>query len=111
MNRIPQPEPNDELGRRLTRALEAAPAVLIPEGFAARTAAAAATHLTDIPALTSRFGALATQFAFAVLIVAMLVFAPWASTRSIVPVLLEILLALEFVALSTWLSLRQQVAR
>jgi len=103
MSLHPQLEPNDELSRRLTRALEATPPFHIPEGFAARIAAAAGR----LPApRTTRFSTLATQISFALLAFSMLLCAPWAHTHAPTPVVIETLFALEFVALITWLSVR-----
>ena len=97
-------EPSDELSRRLTGALATAPAVDIPADFAARTALAASALPAAIPAV--RFGKLAIQCAFAMLLLSMLFFAARPHTLSSVALAVEILLALELAALSTWLSLR-----
>jgi hypothetical protein len=93
-----------ELEARLVRALEAAPRVEIPAGFAQRVGAMAAAESRAVPA--PRFGVWALRGAFALLMVAMLCFAPWATTGSAMPMTLEYLLAAEFVGLACWLSLR-----
>ena len=101
-----QDEPGREVGleARLERALEARPGVTVPEGFAQRVSAMAAAESRAVPA--PRVGVWALRGAFALLMVAMLVFAPWAMTRSAMPMTLEFLLAAEFVGLACWLSLR-----
>jgi hypothetical protein len=100
-----QPEPHDELSRRLTHALETPCGVQIPPGFAARTAALARQAAPSVRE-RARFSSLAIQLSFAVLIVAMLGLNLLARRPSEVAIVTEIALALEFVALTTWLSLR-----
>ncbi len=112
LNDSAQPvEPQDALSRRLTRALEAAPPVRIPQDFAARIAAQARVQAPAAIRPSTRFGEIASYTALALLLTAMLLFAPWARTGRIVPVANELLLALEFVALMTWTSLRPGIAR
>jgi hypothetical protein len=93
-----------DLDARLVRTLEAAPRVTISSGFALRVSALAAAESRAMPA--PRFGVWAVRGAFALLVVAMLLFAPWAMTRSTMPIMLESMLAAEFVGLACWLSLR-----
>jgi hypothetical protein len=106
-----EPEPQDALSRRLTRALEMPARFSIPAGFATRTAAAAA-QLPAPAAATPRaaWTTLAFRAAFVMLALAMVVFAAWARTapnsQQFLLLGTEIGLALEFVALTTWLSLR-----
>ena len=106
-------EPHDAFARRLTRALEDAPRVAIPADFAARVAtlAAAETPLALPPQSSLRFGRMVSNAAFALLLLAMFLCAPWARTGRLVPLANELLLALEFVALMTWTSLRSGTAR
>jgi hypothetical protein len=110
------PEPQDALSRRLTRALQAPRPFTIPANFAARTAAAAA-ELPASAAATPRtpYTTLAIRAAFAVLAFAMLALSAWARTAPNPQQLLllgtEIAFALEFVALTTWLSLRPPSAQ
>ena len=108
MTQHEQPEPQDELARRLTLALEAAPVVMAPRDFASRMALLAKALPVETPALALRFSKLGIKVAFAILLVAMLVFLPGAGSRAVVPLTLEIVLALEFVGLTTWLMLRAQ---
>jgi hypothetical protein len=105
------PEPQDAMSRKLTHALEAAPTFTIPAGFAARMAAAAAE--LPVPAAAgprAGYTRPAIHAAFTLLTLALVGLAAWARTapNSQQTVLLgvEIALALEFVALTTWLSLR-----
>ena len=106
-------EPHDELAHRITRALEAPPRVAIPAGFAARVAAQASAQTPSTLPLpsSSHFGQIASYVAFALLLAAMVLFAPWARTGRFVPVANEFLLAFEFVALMTWTSLRPGTTR
>jgi hypothetical protein len=105
------PEPQDAMSCQLTRALETPRSFIIPANFAMRTAAAAA-QLPAPVAATPRtpFPTLAIRAAFAVLAFAMLAIAAWARTapnpEQLVLLGTEIALALEFVALTTWISLR-----
>jgi hypothetical protein len=111
---INHPEQLDDLDHRLTRALETAPVFTLPEGFAARTASAASRLPTPsaVPQLSRRFSTLTIQFAFAALILAMLIFAPWIASQprahSLLLLLTEIAFAIELVALTTWQTLRPQ---
>jgi hypothetical protein len=102
-------EPDDDLSRRLTRALAGTPSFSIPEGFAARTAAAAGALATPRAASLS-FAAMATRYSLAALVAALFLLAFWtqahAHSNPLLPLLIEILFALEFVALTTWFSLR-----
>jgi hypothetical protein len=105
------PEPQDALSRRLTRSLETPRPFSIPMDFAARTAAAAAK--LPAPVAGARRGhhtSLVIRAAFAVLAIAMVGLAAWARTapnpQQVLLLGTEIALALEFVALTTWLSLR-----
>jgi hypothetical protein len=107
----PDPEPQDALNRRLTRALETPPSFTIPGNFAARTAATAATLPAQVGGVRLvPYTSLAIRSAFASLAVAMVALAAWARTAPHAGQILllgtEIALALEFVALTTWLSLR-----
>jgi hypothetical protein len=106
-----QPEPNDELSRLLTRALETPRRFTIPEGFAARAAAAAARLPVAMatPAPT-RFGILAIKVAIAALVLTLLVIAPHIHPNNLLPLLAELLFALELVVLVTWFTLRSQVS-
>ncbi len=106
----------DSLSRKLTRALETPRLFTIPDNFAARTAAAAAA----LPAPASgkprtSFTDRAIRGAFAVLALAMLFLAAWTRTapnaQQLVFLSTEIALALEFVGLTTWLSLRPRSTR
>ncbi len=108
MTPLERAEPQDELARRLTLALETAPAVVVPQDFAARMAMLAKALPVETPALALRFSKLGIQAAFAILLLAMLVFLPAADSRANVPLTLEIVLALEFVGLTTWLTLRAE---
>ncbi len=99
-------EPPDELSRRLTLALATAPAVEISADFAARTVLAATALAVPTPSV--RFSKLAIQCAFAMLLLAMLLFAARSHTLSTAAMAVELLLALELAALSTWLSLRSR---
>lgn len=108
----PQPEPHDALAARLTRALEAAPTVTIPANFAARLATRAAAELPrNAPIVPRRFSTLAIQITFVALALAMLAIAHSATTHTLFPIAIELLLACEFVALITWRSLRPDAAR
>jgi hypothetical protein len=105
------PEPQDALSRRLTRALETPPAFTISANFAARTAAAAADLPTPVaakPRMSPAYRAM--QSAFAVLALAMLALAARTrtapSTQQLLLLGTEIAFALEFVGLTTWCSLR-----
>jgi hypothetical protein len=102
-------EQHDGLSERLTAALEAAPEVRIPDGFAVRTAALARQlypAAANARPLRPRFSLLAARLVLAILAVAMLVCAGAAQKPSVPLFASEALLALEFVALITWLSLR-----
>ena len=101
-----QAEPSDELSRRLTDALATAPAVQVPQTFAARTARAAA----QLPAPTAnlRFSRLTIQYTFAAILLAMLGFAARSHSLSTGALAVEMLLAVELAALGTWLALRTQ---
>jgi hypothetical protein len=102
-------EPNDNLGLRLTRTLTTPPAVSIPRDFAARTAALAFAlpQSTAFPKRAS-FSSRAIQCVFAALTLAMLALIPYIpNERTLYPLALQLLLATEFVALTTWLSLRR----
>jgi hypothetical protein len=110
------PEPQDALSRRLTRALETPRQFTIPANFAARTASIAAQLPAPAAAVPrAPFTAFAIRSAFAVLALAMMALAAWARTAPNTQQLLllgtEIALALEFVALTTWLSLRPSSIR
>jgi hypothetical protein len=106
-----QPEPNDELSRLLTRALETPRRFTISEGFAARTAAAAA-RLPVATAVSNptRFGVLAIKVAIAALVLTLLVIAPHVHPKTLLPLLVELLFALELVVLVTWFTLGSQVS-
>jgi hypothetical protein len=104
-------EPQDALSRRLTQALEAPRAFTLPANFAARTAAAAAQLPTPVGTPTRvPFAIVAIRIAFVVLGLAMVALAAWSrnapDAHQLVVLGTEIGLALEFVALTTWLSLR-----
>jgi len=102
----------DNLEARLIRALETPPPILIPTGFAARVAHSASAIPTPAESWVSpRFGVWAVRGALALLILAMLLFAPSAITRSVVPLTLEFILTAEFVALTVWISLRPHSIR
>jgi len=105
-------EPHDDLARRLTRALASPPTITIPRDFAARTAALAALEPLPAPHRTrTPFSTRAIQCAFAALTVAMLALTPTIPhEHTLYPLALQMLLATEFVALTTWLSLRRQDA-
>jgi hypothetical protein len=105
------------LEARLIRALETPPQLAIPDGFAVRVAALGRMQTPAFaPAWPVRFGShrvgsLVMRGALAILILAMLLFAPWAGHRSVVASTLEYAFAFEFVALTVWMCLRQQSAR
>jgi len=101
-------ESQDDLARRLTHALASPPAVTIPHDFAARTAAiAAAMPLPTAYDTRTNFSTRAIQCAFAALTLAILALIPYIPhERTLYPLALQLLLATEFVALTTWLSLR-----
>ena len=103
---------SDLLDLRLTRALEASPRFTIPAGFASRTAALAqdaASTASSYPVFTSisRFSRLSIRIAFAVLVIAMLVLPILAGNSTSFSANSEVVLALELVGLTTWLSLRR----
>ena len=114
MNPLQPTEPHDDFACRLTRALETPPPFAIPADFAARVALAAGALPQPSAALVSstRFATLATRLAFAALVLAMLVLSPWAASRthSIFPAVFESTLAVEFVLLTIWLSLRNHLS-
>ncbi len=106
-----EPEPQDALSRQLTKALETPRAFAIPASFAARTAAAAAQlPAPGAAAPRTSFAPLAIRAGFLTLAIAMLALAAWArtmpNTQQLFVLGTESALALEFVALTTWLSLR-----
>jgi hypothetical protein len=107
-------EPDDELSRRLTRALSAAPAFNLPEGFVTHTAAAARA-LPAARAVAPNFAARTTRYSLAALLLAIFALAFWtqahAQSNPLQPLLIEILFATEFVALTTWFSLRKDDAK
>jgi hypothetical protein len=69
-------EPDDELSRRLTRALSAAPAFNLPEGFVTHTAAAARA-LPAARAVAPNFAARTTRYSSP--------FSPWRSGPRLTP--------------------------
>jgi hypothetical protein len=97
-----------ELDARVVKALETPPVVAIPAGFAARVTQVgrAQNPVRTAESAEPRFGNWAARGALAVLIVAMLLFAPWAVGKSMVATTVEYALALEFVGLAIWMSLR-----
>ncbi len=103
----------DDLDLRLTQALETAPEVAIPVGFAARMAAMAPAAPADVAARfeSPRFALWAVRAALGLLVVTMLFFATRAMGRSVVPLTVEIALAAEFALLTVWISLRPGLTR
>ena len=105
------------LEARITRALEAAPQIDIPAGFAARVAARAPRAAESdrmpwgIPISTPRVGIWAVRVALAVLLVAMFVFAPQALSHRALPLTIELLLTGEFVVLTAWAGLNPRLIR
>ena len=123
------PQTDQHLDRRLTAALEAAPAIRIPEGFAARVLSELpAQHpsrlqsrletlrrpsFADLPALpTPTVGRYASYAAALILITAMLAAAahPEGPTH-FGATLLEWSLTAEFILLTLWLTLRTLITR
>jgi len=102
-----------DLDLKLTQALEAAPEVAIPPGFAARMAAMApAAPASAVPRFAApRFAMWSVRAALALLLVTMVFFAPRAVGSSVVPLTLEMALAAEFVLLTVWISLRPGLTR
>jgi hypothetical protein len=97
----------DELESGLTRALERAPMVAIPEGFALRVAALVPRRraaLREIPA--SNVGTRVAVAVAAVLLAAICVLAHAVGAGGTMG-WLEIGLAIEFATLTAWLGLRQ----
>jgi hypothetical protein len=93
----------DALEERVTRALERAPEVTIPAGFAARVAdrlperrAFAVTH--------ARYGLMAIRISMAVLVISLVAVAMLAGERSVFGIALEWVLCAELVALAMWLG-------
>ena len=103
----------DAMENRLVRALEATPAVAIPEGFAARlagkvpTGAMAARQAVPV---TTQVGVRMAWAVAAALLVAMFVLAPWAVGIGTLR-WVESSVEMEFVALTVWLSLRPLLRR
>lgn len=95
---------------RLERALEAAPAVKIPEGFALRMAAMAPSRVAATQAANAR-RSVGHQIAWvvaALLLLAMFVLAPSAGVGARRWV--EFALEIDFVALTLWLGMRSLAA-
>jgi malonyl CoA-acyl carrier protein transacylase len=103
---------NDSFDHKLTRALEAAPAVAVPEDFAKRAAsripAAALAARTSVPAGYS-VGMRFALVAAALLFVTIVVLAPSASTGPAQHHWVEVGLEIEFAALTAWLALRSRL--
>ena len=104
MMKTHESEPQDELARRMTAGLERVPAFTLPQGFARRVALEA--EALPKPEVSSHFGRLTARAACGLLLVAMLALVPWARSAAIVPVTVEMLLVVEFLLLTAWLSLR-----
>jgi hypothetical protein len=103
----------DAMENRLVRALEATPAVSIPEGFAARVAAkapAGAMAVRRAVPMTTQVGVRMAWAVAAVLLVAMFVLAPSAAGMGTLR-WVEYSVEMEFVALTVWLTLRPLLRR
>jgi hypothetical protein len=101
-------EEMDELEIRLTRALEQAPVVAIPEDFALRVAAAVpalrTAALREISVPTLSVGNLVAGVVAVLLVAAMFVVGWWGGSRAMVWA--EVGLGIEFAVLTAWLGLR-----
>ncbi len=93
---------------RITRALETAPDVLVPEDFALRVSArmpAEGKPVREFVPAASRVGSAVSFVALALLAVVMLALAPWASsTGRGTLIALDWVLCAEFVGLAVWMA-------
>jgi hypothetical protein len=90
------------LERDITRVLERAPEIHIPDGFAARVA----NQMPPVPAATltpTRYGRKMGIVCMAVLMVILLVFAHHLASPSLLWTSLECILSVQFVGLAFWL--------
>ena len=111
MKQLPIMEPQDDLAKRLTETLSNLAPFDVPAGFASRVVAAA----NRLPAVNTRrqqarvrYAAPLIRVALGLLILAMFLLASWAASAagSLYPAVAEGLLAMEFVLLVLWFSLR-----
>jgi hypothetical protein len=93
----------DALEERVTRALERAPEVTIPAGFAARVAGQVPVRRA-FAARPARYGLMAMRISMAVLVLALVVVAMLAGGRGAIGIALEWVLCAELVGLAVWLS-------
>ena len=97
----------DELERRLVQALEHAPQVAIPEGFAARVAGNVTASVLPVRGAMPAAGSVGNRVAWAtaaVLLAAMFALAPGAGVGA--RHWLEFGVTIEFATLTAWLALR-----
>ncbi|ADW68090.1 hypothetical protein [Granulicella tundricola] len=99
------PEMSDALDARMTRALEQSPTFSIPEGFAARLAAANPPRVAP-RAIATNIGRSMLFVAIAVLLLVMVALAPAALRASAPSLALEFSFAVEFVVLVCYVSLK-----
>jgi phosphatidylserine synthase len=93
-------DPSDEHDRRLTRALENPPQIVIPNGFAQRVAAAAPARMPALPAKPHRVGIRVAWVTAAILLLAVYAIAQTAAHW------IQLTFEIEFIVLIAWLSLR-----
>lgn len=99
----------DPLERRLTAALEAAPAITIPDDFAARVMSRLPTPIATPYGVAARtsIGRRVSMVAAAALFIAMFVFAiQRGGANESMRLQVEAIIAAEFIILTVWLSLR-----
>ena len=95
---------SDELDARIVAALERAPRIQIPEGFAARVASKvpAAVALPDAPPYAMRYRKAAVVLSMVLCAAAMVLLAPRATGHSIFWMSLEWGLCAQFCVLAAW---------
>lgn len=98
------PDPNDQLDRRLIRALETSPLVAIPQNFAQRVAAAAPLHPPAFHANPRGIGISMAWVAAALML--LVIFA----TQHTAAHWLQLTFQGEFIGLIGWLSLRHSLS-
>ena len=93
----------DSMEERLTRALEAKPAVDVPAGFAARVAGQVPVRKA-VAVPTARYGLLAARIGMGVLLLALVAVAMHFPGRTMFGVALEWILCAELAGLAIWLG-------
>ena len=91
------------LDRRVARALERAPGVEIPAGFASRVAGQLPVRRA-VAVTPARYGFIAMRTCVAALLAALVVLAMRAADRTAIGVTLEWILCAQFIALAIWLA-------